>query len=162
MEIDKLFGIPAHPLLVHVPVVFTPLAAIGAVAIVAVPRWRRPYGLLVAAFAALAAIGVQLATWSGEGLEDRVDRNAAVDKHIDLAETARPLVFVFFVVVVAYVAFDRWVRAGDRRRSWTRPAMVALSVLTVASAATATVWLVRAGHQGADAVWRGTGETSGG
>src|SRR5215213_6850468 len=107
MEIDELFGIPAHPLLVHVPVVFTPLAALGAVALVLVPPWRRRFGVLVAVFAGIAAIGVQLATWSGEGLEDRIDRTAAVNRHIDLAGTARPLVFAFFVIVVAYVVLER-------------------------------------------------------
>src|SRR5215207_9297131 len=103
MEIDQLFDIPAHPLLVHVPVVFTPLAALGAVVIVARARWRRRFGWLVVAFAAFAAIGMQLATWSGEGLEDRIDPNESVEKHIDLAGTARPLVFVFFALVAAYV-----------------------------------------------------------
>ena len=39
-EIDKLFGIPAHPLIVHIPVVLVPLAAVGAVLALVVPRWR--------------------------------------------------------------------------------------------------------------------------
>jgi hypothetical protein len=30
MEISKLFGLPAHPLLVHVPVVTAAIAIIGA------------------------------------------------------------------------------------------------------------------------------------
>lgn len=29
MEISKLFGLPAHPLIVHLPVVLLPIAAIG-------------------------------------------------------------------------------------------------------------------------------------
>jgi hypothetical protein len=29
MEIDQLFGLPAHPLIVHIPVVLLPIAAIA-------------------------------------------------------------------------------------------------------------------------------------
>ena len=31
MEIETLFGLPAHPLIVHVPIVLVPLSAVGAV-----------------------------------------------------------------------------------------------------------------------------------
>ena len=37
MEIDDLFGIPAHPLVVHAAVVLLPLAAIGTVIVAAIP-----------------------------------------------------------------------------------------------------------------------------
>ena len=35
MEIENLFGLPAHPLIVHGAVVLVPLAAIGTILIVA-------------------------------------------------------------------------------------------------------------------------------
>lgn len=38
MELDQLFGLPAHPLLVHLPVVIIPMTLLLAVAAVA---WRR-------------------------------------------------------------------------------------------------------------------------
>jgi len=160
-RIDTLFGIPAHPLLVHVPVVFTPLSAAGALLIAVVPRWRAPFGLLVAAFAVVAAVGTQLAYDSGHELEDRIDVTRAVEKHIDLATVTRPLVFVFAAVVVVFVALSWWLDRRPRSSTprWKQPALLAASAVMVLSAALATVWTVRAGHQGADAVWRGTGET---
>ena len=46
MSIDNLFGLPAHPLVVHAAVVLLPMAAIATVVVAAVPRWRRPYAPL--------------------------------------------------------------------------------------------------------------------
>ena len=144
------------------PVVFTPLAGVGAVLIALVPRWRARFGVLVAAFAVIAAVGIQLAYLSGEHLEERIDVTEAVEDHIDLATVARPLVFVFAVVVLAFVALSWWLDRRSRGGSpqWRHPALLVASVALVVGAVLATAWTVRTGHQGADAVWRGTGETS--
>jgi hypothetical protein len=176
MEIDKIFDVPAHPLFVHVPVVFVPLTALGLLAIVVRPAWRRRYGWLVAAGAVVSAVGVQLAVMSGEALEDRVDKNDAIERHIDLARTARPLVFVFAALVLVYVALPAWL---DRRRAvataatggidgpvvgrvaapvWARPVVAVIAVASVVFAGLATTWVVRVGHQGAKASWQGTGD----
>jgi len=40
-------ALPTHPLLVHIPVVLVPLAAFGAIAIAARPKWMTHYGLLL-------------------------------------------------------------------------------------------------------------------
>ena len=48
MELEKLFGLPAHPLLVHIPVVLVPLAAI-----IAIIREARPLRELAAALSAI-------------------------------------------------------------------------------------------------------------
>jgi hypothetical protein len=137
---------------------------LGAVLIALVPRWRRPFGPVVAAFAVIGAGGTQLAYDSGRELEDRIDTNQAVEEHIDLATTTRPLVFVFAVLVVAFVIaswrLDRRSAEGAARRRGRHPAVLVLGALVVVGAVVATVWTVRTGHQGSNAVWRGTGETS--
>jgi TRAP-type C4-dicarboxylate transport system permease small subunit len=146
---------------VHLPVAFVPLTALGAVLIVLVPRWRRSFGPVVALFALVGAIGMQLAYGSGDELKDRIDINQAVEEHIDLATTARPLVFAFCALVLAFLVvawrLDRR-RSGGRKRAG-HPAVLALGALVLVGAVLATVWTLRTGHQGADAVWRGTGET---
>ena len=58
---DSISGLPAHPLLVHLPVVAIPLAAIGAVLLALRPGWRRAYGPVVVGLAALGAVGGVLA-----------------------------------------------------------------------------------------------------
>jgi hypothetical protein len=180
MEIDKLFDVPAHPLFVHVPVVFTPLAALGLLLVVIRPSWRVRFGWLVVAFAAVAAIGAQLAAGSGKKLEKRIDKNDAIQRHIDLSGTARPLVFVFFGLALLYVALPWWldrqgrttavaepadggiaVRVREQAPAWSRPVIAVLAVLSVVSAGLATTWIIRAGHQGSKAVWQSTGERTG-
>jgi hypothetical protein len=44
---DTLFGLPAHPLLVHMPIVLIPLAAIGVVVMLIKPAWHQRYRWVV-------------------------------------------------------------------------------------------------------------------
>ena len=57
MEIDKLFGLPAHPLLVHVPVVLVPLAALMAIAFAIRPAWLDRFGWWLVAVSGVGAVG---------------------------------------------------------------------------------------------------------
>ena len=49
---DTFFGIPAHPLFVHIPAVLIPLAAVGVVIMLVRPTWWERYK-----WATLAEIG---------------------------------------------------------------------------------------------------------
>ncbi len=62
MEISNLFGLPAHPLIVHAVVVLVPLVALGAVGVVLWRGLRDRVGWLVVAGAATTAVLVPLAT----------------------------------------------------------------------------------------------------
>ena len=58
MELENLFGLPAHPLVVHAAVVLLPLAAIGTIVVAVLPRARRHYAPVVFAVALLATVGI--------------------------------------------------------------------------------------------------------
>jgi hypothetical protein len=155
MEITKLFGLPAHPLLVHLPIVLIPLAAVGALAIAVVPSWRARFGTLTLAVAGLALVGVQLALGSGEALEPHVPKSAILERHTQLADALRPLMLVFFLLLLAFVLLDR------RRPAWaSRPMMIGLALLTVLSGGITTGRLAQVGHNGARATWHDTDMTS--
>jgi hypothetical protein len=66
MEFD---GLPLHPLIIHVVVVFAPLAGIGGILYAAVPRWRWWLRWPLVACALVAAVAGILAVRSGEDLE---------------------------------------------------------------------------------------------
>jgi uncharacterized membrane protein len=156
MEIESFFGVPAHPLLVHLPVVCIPLATIGALALALRPQWRRPYGLVVIALAALGAFGAQLATGSGEALEEG-RRVRDLGDHAELGEIARNMAFVLLGLVVVMYVLDRW-HDHERLRKvpyWVTPVV---AVLTVLGAVGATASVVAAGHTGAKAVWEDENE----
>jgi len=72
MEIVKLAGLPAHALLIHIPIVLTPITAPGSLLTVLSRHWRRRIGSVVAVSAVVLAVGTQLAIGSGQALEKAV------------------------------------------------------------------------------------------
>ena len=170
-DISTFDGIAAHPLIVHLPVVLVPLAAFGALVALVRPSWRSWCLPLTAAFAAVGFVGVQLAIMSGEGLEELLDEeSAAIERHAQIAEQARPIVLLFVLAAVAAAVL--WHRlhqapadegASDAATP-ARPATlvrlaVPLMALSVLTGALSTVWIFRTGHSGAESVWK---EESGG
>jgi len=149
-EIDRIFGLPAHPLFAHAPVVLVPLVAIGAVACAWSRRARQRLGWIVVGIALVTVVSVQLAISSGQALEESVRESRLVDDHAAVSDTLLPLAAVLFVAVTAMVGADH---AARRRGSRGRAAVAVFAVATVAAAALSTVWVVRAGHTGATAVW---------
>jgi uncharacterized membrane protein len=164
MEIKSLFGLPAHPLLVHLPVVLIPLAAIGALGLWWKP-WRDRFGWATVVILVVAGISTQLAIGSGQALEDSSERDALVRAHTSIAEEIRPWLLVFFVVLVAFLVLARRRRPaeGDTTRGLRDPLLIGLFVATVAFAGVSVYWVQRIGHTGAEAVWHDQGrERTGG
>jgi uncharacterized membrane protein len=122
-----MFGLPAHPLVVHVPIVLLPLVGIGSSAMALAATPRRRFGSVTLALAAIAFAFTQLAAGRGEALEDSVRRSQALRDHVEMAGTRRVLSFVLLAVVAGQYALDRYQRHG-------RPVPRALPVLTAAVA----------------------------
>lgn len=172
-ELTTFSGLPAHPLVVHLPVVIVPLALVGAIAALARPSWRPALLPVVAGLSGLGLLGVQLAIMSGEGLEDIVgEESAAIERHAEMGEQARPVVFAFFALALAAAVVVTLLRRGARRTTAEgadtpgsgptalRRALVALCALSVLAGGLSTVAVTRAGHSGAESVWED--ETDGG
>jgi uncharacterized membrane protein len=158
---DKLFDLPAHPLLIHAPIVLLPIAAIATVVLAAKPAWRaRASWWMVGA---LFVIVVLLfgAKESGEALiaaYDRANGAGAVDisKHQDLAETTFLMTLGWFAVFGLLTVLERVepVRVGFLEAVASN--MVARQTIAAVAAVLgilATVWLIRTGHEGARSVW---------
>ena len=115
---DLINGIPIHPLVVHAVVVLLPLAALGTIAIALRPAWRRRYGPLVVAAAALAAILCPVATSSGEALEKHVGDPG---EHAELGDQLIWFVLPLLVLALALVLLDRRQRAAPRPAASPNP-----------------------------------------
>ncbi|GAA4112154.1 hypothetical protein GCM10022415_06720 [Knoellia locipacati] len=156
---DLINGIPLHPLVVHAIVVLLPLATLGTIAIAVRPRWRRSYGPLVVAAAALAAVLSPVATQSGEALERRVGDPGV---HAELGDT-----LVFFAIALT-LASAALVWLERRASSPTRAASAGGSRLTTVVAIVAVViglasavQVYRVGDSGARAAWGDAATQSG-
>lgn len=162
MELEKIFGLPAHPLLVHAPVILIPLCAIGAIWIAVSPTWRHRIGWIVVVLAGGAVGASQLASGSGEALQDAMDKDTAlVQRHADLGETFVWFAFVFFLAVLALMVWDTMQRrkaaaAGqepDLHALGRSGVAIVLGILVVVTALAATFRVYQVGHSGAKSVW---------
>lgn len=163
MELGNLFGLPAHPLLVHVPVVLVPTAALIAVVMAVRPAWLDRFGWWLVGISGVGFIGALLAAGSGEELQEKVKRSDTLRHHIELGESARNVSALFFGVVVVVVAARHWMRAHpDTSNRWTnfgrsRAGGLLMAALLVVSAGASAYLMADAGHQGAKATWEDVG-----
>jgi hypothetical protein len=157
-----LFGLPAHALIVHAAVVLVPLAALLLALCALWPRLRRALGPLPAIGAAGALVLVPITTSSGEKLKARLGfDNPLIERHAALGHELLPWAAGLFVAAALLLVVDGW-----RPTAWATPAgagtrsrllALALSVVVLALAVVTVVEVVRIGHAGAEAVWKGSG-----
>jgi len=160
VEIEELFGLPAHPLVVHAAVVLLPLAAVATVTCALVPRARRAYAPVALGLALAATLAVGLAQGSGEELEEHVDETPLVEAHTSEGERVLPWAGA---VVVAAAAVTAAPHVARRRPALSGRTVTGVVVaLAVVAGAGATWWVVDVGHSGAKATWQDVSEEAGG
>ena len=160
MEIEELFGLPAHPLVVHAAVVLLPLAAITTLVCAAVPRGRRHYAPVALGLAVVATLAVGLAQGSGEALEEQVDETELVEEHTEQGELALPWAIAETVAAAAVTAIP--VLARRRPALTARTVTAAVVVVSLIAGAGATWTVVDVGHSGAKATWDDVTDEDGG
>jgi hypothetical protein len=190
MEIDELFGLPAHALLVHIPVVMIPVA-FGVALLALWPRVRWWAAVLAALLAVVGGVGAFLAVGAGEWLKDHVAESDLVEEHADNGEAVELPAIAFAVVAVAGGVIVELRRRTDRRAARPAeepvrvsagpgaaaaspprrpggagavPAWAATAVLAVSAVVGGytTYTVVEAGHSGSKAVWDGQVTEDGG
>ena len=151
---DTAFGLPLHPLVVHLVVVFLPLASVAVLLAALWPRFRRWAGPAPLVLAAIALVLVPISTQSGESLEHALGRSAAIEQHSEYADGLLPWMAAVFVVATAVWWWRQSERAVPGR--FRRPPRWAIGVLMAAAvvvAVGATVQVALIGHSGAEAAW---------
>ena len=148
VRIDRVFGLPAHPLIIHVPVVFVPILGLTVLAVMFNFRWFERHGALVAAFSVVSLAATLLAVGAGQAFKEdpelRLPMNdPTLHDHQDAGITVR-LAMVILTALLVGLLFAR--RAPNA-------AKVTLRVLTVLFALTALVMVIRTGHLGAKLAW---------
>ncbi len=156
--LDTVLGLPTHPLLVHGSVVLIPLTALLAAYVAWRPRtWRR--SALPLTVLALVMTGLAFATTqAGERLEERLAESELIEAHAEIGELV-PLLAIALLVCAAAMWLLRRRGADDATRdagSTAGPtaAQRVVAIVTSLVAIAVIVWTIRAGHTGAEAVWK--------
>lgn len=159
----SIAGLPLHPLIVHVVVVFLPVSALGLITLIAVPRWRKHYGVLAVAAAVMGAAAAFVAKESGDALGDQVGlpRN-----HEDWGERLLTLAILFAAAAIVWFVLDRCRQSSGQQPHQGAPddssgrVTGVLSVLSrIAGALVVALSLAVlaltpvVGHSGAEAAW---------
>lgn len=142
---DTAFGLPLHPLLVHLPVVLLPLSAVAMVLLVLAPSLRQRLAVPAFVLVAAGALGTVAAMLSGTAFVERVGDPGV---HAQLG-TALMVCSLFYLAIAG--GWLLWVGRADRRG--TLPA--ALGWLSALLSVGIIALTVATGHSGASAVWSG-------
>lgn len=162
-----IFGLPAHPLFVHAPIVLLPLLAMVTVVAAVRPGVARRLGPWLPLAAAAVFVSVLLAVSSGQALDKALDLGDA-KHHAALARTTRLLSFGLVVATAAlwWVARRRPAApptddastassAGTASRRRPSAVLGVVAAVAIVFASLSTVWVVRTGHEGARIHWSG-------
>ena len=139
---DTIAGLPVHPLIVHFAIVLLPLATLGVILTIFIPKLRSRYLGLSVIGVFLGAVATFVAKESGEALSDRVGLPA---RHADLGEKLLILSALFLLLTLL------WFRLQKQR---DLPRTHLLGIATSIVGIGVIVFSVITGHAGAEAVWK--------
>jgi cytochrome b involved in lipid metabolism len=146
--LDLISGLPIHPLINHAVAVLVPLAAIGALLVIFIPKLRGGYSPLVVAALFMSTISAFIATQSGEALAERV---GLPNSHATQGERLSFFVSAFFVLFSIWFVLERSDRVKISISSLLKRILkVVIPITAVASFALTII----VGHSGAEATWK--------
>lgn len=143
-----MFGLPLHPLVVHLVVVALPVGALGVAAAVIWPTVRSRYGILALIVLTLGALTAIAARFTGVVLAEQ--------ETLPETHAAFGTALMIVSLIAAGLSWAWWLL--ERRRDAAPPGSSPLAAM-VSGAFTVTVAIavvgltVATGHSGADAVW---------
>jgi len=145
---DLITGLPVHPLVIHAVVVLVPLAAIGALLVIFIPKFCVTYSPLVLIAVVLGTITAFVATHSGEALSERV---GLPKSHATHGERLSYVVLAFAILFTLWFLLERtnWIKGAI-----ANPLKIVLKVLIPIVAFLSIVLTILVGHSGAEASWK--------
>lgn len=142
-------SLPLHPLIVHLVVVFIPLAVLGQFFVLFVRKSRPAYAPLVSIAASIGAVSSIAAKMAGGAL-------VAKTGHVPLPHAVYGRYLTYAAIVFALLNLV-WFFLERRTRTVANStpsiAVTVLGYLAALAGLVALVFTVLAGHSGAAAVW---------
>jgi uncharacterized membrane protein len=103
---EKVFGLPAHPLVVHAAVVLIPITVLTALGYVLVPRLRPRLGWVLVVSSLGGGVASVFAAETGDRLAKHLGGTPAIDKHGGFGLDTRNMALLMAVVAVVLVTVD--------------------------------------------------------
>jgi len=166
--VTDFFGLPAHPLFAHIPVVLIPLCALGAV-LMCWQKMRDRIGWIVVGLLVIAGIATQLTITAGQGLKEYVKETQLLRDHVHMGENIRPWLLLMFLCLLGVMLVDRAMKkraaeggeggspaADAGGRATLKIASTVLLALAIVFSAMSVYWIYKIGHSGSKAVWQPT------
>jgi hypothetical protein len=167
IQINTIYsGLPAHPLFLHVPVILIPVAAIGALVLVAWPRLFARHGLWIGLVAVVALGATNLTIGAGHALRNDLNLQGPgiVAQHASAADRLRAVLILFTALLLVAVAVFRTagprvtgVGPVDGALTAIRSGAAlgaALRVIVAVLAVVSLYYVFHTGDLGAKAVWQ--------
>jgi len=168
----KIFGLPAHVLLIHLVVVLVPLTSLAVVLHAAWPAARRRLGVVTPLLGLVSLVLVPVTTNAGDYLERFLITQrhyggqvvTAIERHERLGRELIWYAIALFVVTVGVWALGRYqdgasipgiAPAGDAARTAPQWLSYATAGVAIAVAVATSIELYRIGDAGAHATWDG-------
>jgi uncharacterized membrane protein len=151
---ETVFGLPAHPLLIHAAVVFVPLLILAAVVYAFVPRLRSRVAWAVALLAVVGPLSALAAKLSGDAFRARIVR-----KHLGSPEGLSKIdvhrhfgtMTVWWATALGVVTLLLLLVPALRQRALG----IGSAVVVLALSVVAGYYVYRTGDTGAHIVWSG-------
>ncbi|MEQ4303037.1 DUF2231 domain-containing protein [Plantactinospora sp. B6F1] len=175
--LEEFMGIPAHPFLVHLAVVFVPLLALTTVGYAFVPFVRPHLRWVLGLLAVATPLAALMAKLSGDRFLARLESRNRVSpeyvprlaEHQDLGTNTLFATIALGVLALALVVLvkprgaaaaptggaDGDGAAGTTAKGAPMLLTLVLAVLSLAAAGIALYYVFRTGDTGAQAVWEG-------
>jgi hypothetical protein len=167
IQINTIYsGLPAHPLFLHVPVILIPVAAIGALVLVAWPRLFARHGLWIGLVAVVALGATNLTIGAGHALRNDLNLQGPgiVAQHASAADRLRAVLILFTALLLVAIAVFRTagprvtgVGPVDGALTAIRSGAAlgaALRVIVAVLAVVSLYYVFHTGDLGAKAVWQ--------
>ena len=158
---ETVFGIPAHPLIIHVPVVLLPMLIAATLVYGLVPAWRGRVDWAVVLLAVITPVSCYVARLSGQALRARLVHRqevsapdlTSIDVHQNYSTYVLYLAIALGVVALVLVAATKLRVRGGTSGFGLVPAVVL--VLAVGLSGVVGYYLFKTGDTGAHIVWNG-------
>ncbi len=169
IELNHLFGLPAHVLLVHAPVVLLPLVTLCTVLVFARSKWRAQFGPYLAAVAVVVLGFTMMAKAAGDPLEHQEEarinveygsntpsaraQHERIEEHAEAGDKLGSMDAVFTFFLVGFVVAERQMRRKNSSAVESRSYIAISAVFVTVLALFTLTSVVRVGHLGSKAVW---------